>query len=486
MPTVFCCLAIDIGASSGRHILGRVENGRMVLEEIFRFENRQVRKNGRDCWDMENLRQGVLAGLAACADRGVVPDTVGIDTWGVDYVLIDDAGNPLGDAVAYRDNRTKGLDAVAEAAVPLPELYARTGIQKQPFNTLYQLLADRRDEPEKLEKAARILFVPDYLNYLLTGVQMNEYTEATTGGLISAATRTWDTELIKRLGLPEKIFAPLSMPGTVVGRLTPAVQKIVGFDTTVVLPATHDTGSAFLAVPARDENAVYLSSGTWSLLGVEQKDPLLTETARLAGFTNEGGAFYRFRLLKNIMGLWMIQSVRREINGVNYVAGREARTAADKKWSFAELEQAARDHRGPVAVIDAGDPAFLCPDSMIEAVRDVCRRDGKPVPAPDDVPALMATIYQSLAESYRVAVRDLSAMTGKRYTSLNIVGGGCKDGYLNALTAKATGLPVLAGPTEGTAIGNLLVQFMAAGVFKNLQQARDCVRESFEVKEFLP
>ena len=484
MSVLPCYLAIDIGASSGRHMLGRVENGRLVLEEIYRFDNKQIRKNGRDCWDMENLWSGVLAGLAACNTRGVRPDSVGIDTWGVDYVLLDEAGKPLGDAVAYRDSRTEGVDKVAEAVLPFSELYARTGIQKQPFNTLYQLLADRRDEPEKLQKAARLLMIPDYLHYRLTGVQKSEYTNATTGGLVSATSKTWDLDLIKKLGLPTRIFGELCMPGTVVGRLTPAVQKIVGFDTTVVLPATHDTGSAFLAVPARDDNAVYLSSGTWSLLGVEQQTPLLTEQARTAGFTNEGGAFYRFRLLKNIMGLWMIQSIRRELNGVNYVAGRETRKAAEKTWSFAELEQAARDCEKPVGIVDAGDPSFLAPESMIEAVRAACRKKGEPVP--QDVPALMATVYRSLAESYRVAVRDLSAMTGKRYTSLNIVGGGCKDGYLNALTAKATGLPVLAGPTEGTAIGNLLVQMLAAGEFASLQEARDAVRTSFEIKEFLP
>jgi len=481
---VSCYLAIDIGASSGRHILCHIENGRLVLEELYRFDNRQVRRGGHDCWDMENLWSGVLEGLAECGRRGFRPVSVGIDTWGVDYVLLDEAGEPLGDAVAYRDSRTKGLDAVAEAVLPFSELYARTGIQKQPFNTLYQLLADRRDEPEKLQKAARLLMIPDYLNYRLTGVQKSEYTNATTGGLVSTESKTWDLGLIEKLGLPTRIFGELSMPGTVAGRLTPAVQRIVGFDTAVVLPATHDTGSAFLAVPARDENAVYLSSGTWSLLGVERETPLLTEQARTAGFTNEGGAFYRYRLLKNIMGLWMIQSIRRELNGVNYVAGRETRTAAAKTWSFSELEQAARDYQMPVCIIDVGDNAFLSPESMCEAVRAACRKKGGPVP--ESVPALMATVYQSLAESYRVAVRDLSAMTGKQYTSLNVVSGGCKDGYLNALTAKATGLPVLAGPTEGTAIGNLLVQLLAAGEFSSLQEARDAVRESFEIKEFLP
>ena len=479
-----CCLAIDVGASSGRHILCRVENGRLFLEEIYRFENKQVRKNGRDCWDMENLWSGVLEGLAECHRRGIVPDSVGIDTWGVDYVLLDEAGNPLGDPVAYRDSRTAGLDAVAEAVLPLPDLYARTGIQKQPFNTLYQLLADRRDEPEKLQKADRLLMMPDYLHYRLTGVALSEYTNATTSGLVSAKTRDWDYDLIEKLGLPTRIFRHLTRPGAAVGHLTPAVQKFVGFDAAVVLPATHDTASAFLAVPARDGDAVYLSSGTWSLLGVENEAPLLGDAARLAGFTNEGGAYGNYRFLKNIMGLWMIQSVRRELNGEDYVAGRDGRKAAVKKWSYAELEQAARDYDGPVGLVDAGDPAFLSPESMCAAVRAACRKTGQPVP--QNVPAMMATIYKSLAESYRVAVRDLSALTGKTYTSLNIVGGGCKDGYLNALTAKATGLPVLAGPPEGTAIGNLLAQLLAAGVFGSLQEARDAVRVSFSVKEYLP
>ncbi|MDY2826195.1 MAG: FGGY-family carbohydrate kinase [Eubacteriales bacterium] len=248
-----------------------------------------------------------------------------------------------------------------------------------------------------------------------------------------------------------------------------------------MLPATHDTGSAFLAVPARDEHAVYLSSGTWSLLGVETKEPLTDEESRRANFTNEGGAWHRFRYLKNIMGLWMIQSVRRELSGDSYVAGRGIRQETGKKWSFSELEAAARQSGDFESTVDVNRPVFLSPDSMITAVKEECRRTGQRVP--ESVGAVMQCIYRSLALCYRNAIRDLSRLTGRQYTSVNIVSGGCKDDYLNILTARATGLPVLAGPVEGTAIGNLAVQMIAAGEFKNLSDAREAIRRSFEVKE---
>ena len=288
-------LAIDIGASSGRHVLGRVEGGRIALEEVYRFENSQVRRNGHDCWDPEALAQAVLKGLARCRERGRIPATVGIDTWGVDFVLLDAEGRPCSDMVAYRDARTEGADALVEAAVPRAELYARCGIQKMPFNTVYQLAALRREHPEQLARAARLLMVPDYLNYVLTGRMANEYTNATTTSLVNARTRDWDWEVIDRLGLPRRIFGKLEMPGASLGGLTEEVRRAVGFDAQVVLPATHDTGSAFLAVPARDDRAVYISSGTWSLLGVENAEPITTDASREANFTNEGGAWFRYR-----------------------------------------------------------------------------------------------------------------------------------------------------------------------------------------------
>ena len=477
-------LAIDIGASSGRHILGRKEGGRLVLEEVWRFENRQVRHLGHDCWDTGVLWDGVLSGLKACAARGAIPRTVGIDTWAVDFALLDEHDSLIGDTVAYRDARTDGMDRLVEALIPPQELYARTGIQKQPFNTIYQLMALKQEAPEQLARARSLLMIPDYLNFLLTDEKRQEYTNATSTNLVNAETGQWDAALIERLGFPAQLFGPLSMPGTVVGPLRREIARDVGFDTTVVLPATHDTGSAFLAVPARDENAVYLSSGTWSLLGVENDRPITSEASRLRNFTNEGGAWHRFRYLKNIMGLWMIQSIRRELNGTAYVAGRVSRHAAGRTYSFPDLIEEARSAADFPSVVDANDPAFLAPESMIDAVRDACQRSGQPIP--QTVGETMQCVYRSLARCYRDAIAELQTLTGKTYTSVNIVGGGCQDAYLNRLTAEATGLPVFAGPVEGTAIGNLIVQMIAGGEFASLAEARAAVRESFDIARIDP
>ena len=324
--------------------------------------------------------------------------------------------------------------------------------------------------------------VPEYLNFVLTGKMANEYTNATTGNLVNARAKDWDWEVIDKLGLPRRIFGKLEMPGTALGGLTSAVQATVGFNAQVVLPATHDTGSAFLAVPARDDQAVYISSGTWSLLGVENAEPITTPEAKAANFTNEGGAWYRFRFLKNIMGLWMIQSIRRELNGVDYVEGKEKTASwslADyekgKKYSFADLENAAKAASAFAGRVNANDTRFFSPESMIAEV--LAAADVKPA----TVGELMQCVYASLADCYAKMIRSLSGLTGKTYTSVNIVGGGSKDGYLNKLTAEATGLEVFAGPTEGTAIGNLIVQFIAAGELADLAAARACVGRSFDV-----
>lgn len=476
-------LAIDIGASSGRHILGHIEDGKMILEEIYRFDNSQIRKDGHDCWDIEALARNVVAGIAECRTLGKIPSTIGIDTWGVDFILLADDLTPCSDMVAYRDARTQGMDAVVAAALPLAELYARTGIQKQPFNTIYQLAALKKEHPEQLAKAAHFLMVPDYLNFVLSGKIANEYTNASTTNLLDARAKNWDFALIDRLGLPRRIFGELQMPGTVLGGLAPAIQAEVGFDAQVVLPATHDTGSAFLAVPARDDRAVYISSGTWSLLGVENDEPITTSESQAANFTNEGGAWHRFRYLKNIMGLWMIQSIRRELNGVEYVEGKGTHadwTLTDyeqgRTYSFNDLETAARGAAAFAGRVDANDARFLSPASMIAEV--VAAADVKPT----TVGELMQCVYQSLAACYADAIANLSKLTGKTYTSINIVGGGSKDGYLNALTRTATGLDVFAGPTEGTAIGNLVIQFIVGGASRDLADARATIRRSFDVK----
>ena len=477
-------LAVDIGASSGRHILGWLEDGKMRLSEVYRFKNGAAQKNGRLCWDADGLQRHVLAGLRACAAHGapegsalagcapeaLLPESVSIDTWGVDFVLLGENLNRIGDAVAYRDGRTAGVPEKLEAVLPFAELYARTGIQRQVYTTVYQLWSLRQAAPEQLERAAHFLMMPDYLAFTLTGVCANEYTIASTSALLNARERTWDAEILKRIGVPAHIFHPVRMAGEPLGRLTPAVREAAGFDTLVRLAPSHDTASAFLAVPARDENAVFLSSGTWSLIGVENPEPITTAESRAQNFTSEGGYAYRYRYLKNIMGLWMLQNIRRELG----------QTRFDFEL-LAKLAESAADYPGRV---DVNDGRFLAPDNMQEAVRVVLRENGfkeKPTAA-----QTLSCVYHSLAESYAEAVRGLEKITGRAFTSLNIVGGGSQDAYLNQLTADATGLPVYAGPTEGTAIGNIAVQMIAGGALRDVQHARDVIRESFPIRVFTP
>jgi len=468
-------LAVDIGASSGRHIIGWVENGKMHLQEVYRFENRLIRQNGHLCWDIDALYSEVLAGIKACREQGFTPATVGIDTWAVDFVLLDEDGQRLGDAVAYRDDRTDGMRRVLaeEYDLPFAAQYEKTGIQYQKFNTVYQLMALKREHPEFLEKARTFLMIPDYLNYRLTGVAANEYTNATTTALVGAQSHDWDGALLDTLGLPRGIFLPIRMPGETLGGFTEEVRDAVGFDCKVVLPATHDTGSAFLAVPARDEYAVTLSSGTWSLLGVENTTPITNQKSAAANFTNEGGYEYRYRYLKNIMGLWMIQSVRRELG---------ERTGT--RPSFPELIAAAQKARNYLGHVDPDDPRFLAPVSMIDEVKAACVQAGYREPA--STGEVMQCVYNSLSMDYKQAIATLQTLTGKTYTSLNIVGGGSQDMYLNQMTANAARLPVFAGPTEGTALGNLIVQFIAGGEYATLQAARDAIKQSFEIKEVQP
>lgn len=461
-------LAIDIGASSGRLILGHVEDGTIKLREIYRFDNTMTEQNGRLCWDIDGLFANILEGLRQCAGQGIYPATLGIDTWGVDYVLLDGNGVRIGDAVAYRDGRTEGIDVEAEKLVSFAELYEITGIQKLSFNTIYQLLAQKKQDPALLERAEHLLMIPDYLSYLLTGRMCQEYTNATTTALVNARTKQWDRTLIEKLGLPQKLFRPLSMPGEEVGKLKPGIAEDIGFDCTVILPATHDTGSAFLAVPAQHESSVYLSSGTWSLLGVELPRPITTDDSRTANFTNEGGYLGRYRFLKNIMGLWMIQSVRRDTGGC---------------YSYAELEEMARQSTYG-SIIDVNDDAFLSPDDMSQAIRHHCAKNN--MAAPEPVEDVAACIYYSLADCYAQAIAHLSALTGCTYTDLHIIGGGSQDAFLNQLTADKTGLKVHAGPVEGTALGNLIVQMIYSGEFADLASARAAVARSFDILTYTP
>lgn len=461
-------LAIDIGASSGRHMLASMKDGKMQLEEVYRFPNGMDNRNGTLCWDVERLFTEIKNGLKKCREIGKIPVSMGIDTWGVDYVLLDKDNNILGDTVGYRDSRTEGMDEKVYEIISQNDLYARTGIQKQIFNTVYQLMAVKETHPEYLEQAESILMIPDYFHFLLTGVKKNEYTNATTGQLINPKTNDWDYELIDMLGYNSKMFMPVSMPGTVVGEFTKEVQDEVGFNCTVVLPATHDTGSAVLAVPTNDDDAVYISSGTWSLMGIERKEADCSMESMKANFTNEGGYDHRFRYLKNIMGLWMIQSVKKEFT---------------EDLSFAEICEMASKETIP-SIVDCNDDCFLAPKSMIEAVQKFCRDTNQQVP--ETVGEISSVIYNSLAKCYGDTVKEIEDITGKNYTTIYVVGGGSNAGYLNELTAKYTGRKVSAGPSEATAIGNIIVQLLHDGVFTSLPEARNCVKESFDVKMYEP
>ncbi len=453
-------LAIDIGASSGRHILGSIENDRIVLEEVYRFENGVYSKNGHLCWDCEKLFENILSGMARCTEIGKVPTSLGIDTWGVDFALLDENNRLIGDTVAYRDSRTDGYPDKLRTELGEDFAYARTGIAENVFNTVFQLCALRDHAPEQLKRAKHFLMIPDYFNFLLTGKMANEYTDASTTGLLDAEKRDWDRDLLEKLGLPTDIFKTPQMPATKLGRLLPEISERVGFDCEVILPASHDTGSAVVSLPA-ESRCVYISSGTWSLIGIESDRPVTTRESRLSGLTNEGGFGGKIRYLKNIMGLWMIQSIRREY---------------EKKYSFAELSNMAREIKKP-AMIDANDNRFLAPASMIDEIKAACRDLGQPIP---ETPGeLAAVVYHGLARCYRDAIEQIEAISGEKYLSVNIMGGGCQDTYLNELTEAYTGRKVYAGPVEATACGNLLVQMIADGKLSGIEDARALIRRTF-------
>ena len=455
-------LSIDIGASSGRHILSSVQNGKLVLEEVYRFENGMTQKDGHLVWEYEKLFSNIIEGLKECKKLGKIPVSVGIDTWGVDYALIDANGKVIGDVYAYRDGRTEEPIKKVHEIIPFETLYKRTGSQFQIYNTIYQLYTDKLSG--KLDKAERFLMMPDFFNYLLTGVMKNEFTNASTTGLMSAKTRDWDMETVKELGLPEKLFKELSDPATLVGNLKPEIAKEIGYDLKVVLPATHDTASAVMAVPEIGQ-PLYISSGTWSLLGIESPVAISTEEALKENFTNEGGYERSTRFLKNIMGLWMIQCVRREYN---------------KKYSWGDFVTLSKEVKDFDSIVDVNDNSFLAPASMIEAIKDYCRKTGQKVPETPGEIALC--VYDSLAVCYKRAVETVERVTGYKFDTIHIVGGGCQNAYLNELTAKRTGRRVVAGPVEATAIGNALSQLLYDGAVKNINEAKELVKVSFDTE----
>lgn len=448
-------LAIDIGASSGRHILAHLENEKLVLEEIYRFENNLVADENALVWDIDSLLAEVICGIKKCKEIGKIPKSIAIDTWGVDYVLLDENKNEIKPCFCYRDSRTSAVIDEVESLVSPTELYAKTGIQKQNFNTIYQLYADKKNN--RLKNAKYFLMMPEYLSFKLTGVCKNEYTNATTTGLVNANAKTWDADIIYALGLTEVPFLPLSLPSSHVGFLSEDIQKAVGFNCVVLFAPSHDTASAVCACPMAD-NDLYISSGTWSLIGTEITEPILNDSARKLNFTNEGGIDYRFRFLKNYMGMWLFQNIRRNLN---------------KKLSYDDMMNLAKNC-GEYKYFDVNDNTLVAPKNMLEAIGKLINND--------DLGLILNSAYHSLAKSYSEAVTEIETATGKRFNSIHIVGGGCQDKYLNILTRDYTGKSVTAGPIEATATGNIVSQIMHDKKI-SLATARDLIKNSFDIKE---
>ncbi len=456
-------LAIDIGASSGRHILGSIDCGILKLEEIYRFKNGATIIDGSYYWDWKNLFSNIIEGLKVCKKINKIPYSVGIDTWGVDYALIDDNGQVIEGVYSYRDDRTlKSVDLVHEL-ISDKDLYLRTGIQKQSYNSIYQLYDDKLTK--KIDKASSFLLMPDFMNYLLTGVKMTEFSEASTTGLVNAKTSDWDYELIEKLGFNKSLFGKISTAGTVVGELTDEIKDLVGFNTKVVLVPSHDTASAIMSVPA-EKDYVYISSGTWSLMGIVCDDAITNDIARESGFTNERGYAGKITFLQNIMGLWMIQCLKKELND---------------KYDFVQLVEEAKKYSDFPSVVEVNDQSFFAPKSMIEAIKEYCGKTNQKVPS--EVGELAYCLYNSLAICYNKAIINLETITSKKYNSINIVGGGCQNKLLNELTAKHTGRKVVAGPVEGTAIGNFISQILAEGSLTSLSEAKEIIKKSFDITE---
>ncbi len=430
-------LAIDIGASSGRHILGEYINGEIKMTEVYRFDNGIKDIDGTLCWDIEYLTNQVIEGIRQCGLKGYIPDTVAIDTWGVDYVLLDKDGKAILPVVSYRDERTTGIPEMIDTIISREDLYSKTGIQRVNYNTIYQLYCDKQSG--KMDKAEHMLMIPAYLSYALTGVMKNEYTISSTTSLLNAKNKDWDNDIIEALGFKKSLFHQIQMPGSTVGTLTDEIKSRVGFDTTVVFAPAHDTASAVAACTLKG-HSMYISSGTWSLIGALNEYPVLTVDALGANFTNEGGVNGTYRFLKNIMGMWLFQNIRKNL---------------DKKYTYDQMMQMAMESTF-TNTFDPNDQRLVAPDNMIEAVRECLGSPDLPIA---DV---INSVYHSLAKSYANVVNEIEKITGEKVDSINIVGGGSKDTYLNSLTETYTNKAIFTGPVEATAMGNILTQLHIA------------------------
>ena len=468
-------LAIDLGASSGRGIVGSFDGNKLYLKENHRFPNEPVLINGSFRWDIMRIFHEIKLALGKCAiseDKDIA--SVGIDTWGVDAGFIDKAGQLMANPYNYRDVRTQGILEKAFEIVPADELYKATGNQFMNFNTLFQLLATKlSSDPWILEKADKMLFTPDLLNYFLTGIAKSEYTIASTSQMLDARTRSWNLDLIKKFGLPTHLLQDIVMPGRVLGDLLPAITDEVGKLSAKVINVTaHDTASAVVSVPADHDNFVYISSGTWSLMGCETKEPVIDDVTLKYNFTNEGGYGGTIRLLKNIMGLWLEQESKRQWE-------REG-----EKTTYDQLSDMAMASTPLKCFIDPDAPEFAPPGDEPRRIAEFCRRTGQSVP--ETKGEIVRCIFDSLAMMYRNVVEKIEEISGTKVPYINIVGGGTKEAPLCQLAANACGRPVYAGPVEATAIGNILVQAMAMGEIKDIHEAREVVKNSFEIKCYEP
>lgn len=470
-------LAVDLGAESGRVMAGLFDGRTVRLEELHRFSNGPVDVAGTRRWDVLRLWSDIQDGLQKAA--GAFGDriaSVGVDTWGVDYVLLSKRDEILGQPYNYRDSRTEGVMQHAFTRVPRGEIFAATGLQFMEINTLYQLISMQLNDPDLLAMADRFLMMPDFFHWLLCGSKVVEFTNATTTQCFDAGRRDWATDMLRKFEVPTKIFPQVVSPGTKLGALREDVARRTGLKRIdVIAPATHDTGAAVAAVPTQHTgraNWAYISSGTWSLIGVEVQNAVLSADALGQNVTNEGGVDGTFRLLKNVMGLWLVQECRRSFE------------RAGKSLGYQELTRLAREAEPFRSLVDPNDTGFLNPPDMAEAIQDFCRRTNQAVPESEG--QLVRCALESLALKYRHVLRGIESLTGQRVEVIHVVGGGSKNELLNQFTADACGIPVVAGPTEATALGNVLIQARTDGEIGTLPEIRDVVRASSELGRFEP
>lgn len=454
-------LAVDLGAESGRIMAVDFDGGALHVQELHRFSNGPVAVRGTLYWDFLGLWRDIQDGL----QKGKVrqPASLGVDTWGVDFGLLDKQGALIANPVHYRDTRTDGMMEAVFERVPRVELFAQTGIQFLPINTLYQMMSLVQHRSPQLEVAQTFLTVPDLLNYWLTGARVCEFTNATTTQMMNPRTGAWALELLQRLQIPTHIFPEIVMPGTRLGQYE-------GID--VIAPACHDTGSAVAAVPAKNDAFAYISSGTWSLVGLEMSEPVINEAALQANATNEGGVNGTFRLLKNVMGLWILQQCR------------NTWAASGETYSYGHLVQMAREAPPLRSLVPVDDDVFLAPGDHVQHVRDLCRQSGQPVP--ETRGAIVRAVLESLALAYRHVLQQLQDVAEKSIEVIHIVGGGSQNDLLNQMTADATGKPVLAGPVEATVMGNALVQLIALSELDGIRQARAVIANTRELRRYEP